>query len=264
MRPMLMREGFLDRRRLLHGPWQAFERDVARLMVQNEFADVRVVGGTGDRGADVLGVKGGQLWVFQCKHSTSSPPPRGAVAEVVEAGRFYKAQRLVVAVSRPPTDAFHDEIARFQRQGLQVEVATPDAVLNLLARSPEYSTQHRELREYQREAADLLRESLVDTGRGQIVLATGLGKTVVMAEVVADLFRDNLVPHQRALVLAHTRELVDQLHRSFWLQLPKWLPTQQFVGGERPTDWDGLVFGTVQSVFSSLETMPPLALHSHR
>lgn len=255
-----MDEGFLSRARLLRGPWQAFERDVARLMLQNDFADVRIVGGSGDKGADVLGVKDGQLWVFQCKHTTSGPPPKAAVSEVVEAGRFYKAHRIVVAVSRPPSDSFHEEVAKYQRQGLTVEIATPEVLLNLMASSPEYLPVRRELRDYQREAVDLFREALIDTGKGQIVLATGLGKTVVMAEVVAELLRDNLIDHGRALVLAHTRELVDQLHRSFWLQLPKWVPTQQFVGGERPLDWDGLVFATVQSVFSNVENLPPFGL----
>ncbi|WP_206680522.1 restriction endonuclease [Neoaquamicrobium sediminum] len=49
-----MREPFLDAERLLKGPWQAFERDVARLLVCNGFEDVRLVAGSGDHGADVL------------------------------------------------------------------------------------------------------------------------------------------------------------------------------------------------------------------
>jgi superfamily II DNA or RNA helicase len=229
-------------------------------MLQNGFTNVRLVGGTGDKGGDVLGVKDGQQWVFQCKHTTSSPPPKTAVREVVEAGRFYHAQRVVVAVSRPPSDAFREELVKYERQGLKVEVATPDVLLELMANSPEYTPLRRTLREYQSEAVELFREALVDTGRGQIVLATGLGKTVVMAEVVTELFRDNLVEHGRALVLAHTRELVDQLHRGFWFQLPKWVQTQQFAGGEQPAIWDGLVFATVQSVFANLTHLPPFGL----
>lgn len=55
------RESFLSDRRLLLGPWQAFERDVGRLLVANGFDDVRVIGGVGDKGADVLGVQNGEL-----------------------------------------------------------------------------------------------------------------------------------------------------------------------------------------------------------
>jgi len=252
--------GFLDRARLLQGPWQAFERDVARLMLQNGFDDVRLVGGSGDRGADVLGVKEGQLWVFQCKHTTRSPPPREAVGEVVEAARVYGASRMVVAVSRVPGAGLQEEIKRHARQGLTVEVATPEILLNLMAGSPEYAPSHRALHDYQREAAGLLREALTDTGRGQVVLATGLGKTVVRAEVVADLFRDGLVPHGRARVLAHTRELVEQLHRAFWYQLPKWVRTGHLAAGEEPGLWDGIVFATVQTVASRVESIPPIGL----
>jgi superfamily II DNA or RNA helicase len=252
--------GFLDRARLMHGPWRAFERDVARLMIANGFDEVRLVGGSGDHGGDVLGAKSGELWVIQCKHTTKSGPPKEAVGEVVEAARFYGARRMVVAISRAPGVGFHEEIKRYARQGLKVEIASPDVLLSLMAESPEYPGSRKDLYDYQRNAAELLREALTDTGRGQIVLATGLGKTVVMAEVVADLFRDDLVEHGRALILAHTRELVEQLHRAFWHQLPKWVRTEHFASGEEPKLWDGIIFATVQTVASRIETVPPVGL----
>ena len=255
-----MSDGFFDRPRLIRGPWQAFERDVGRLMLHNGFVDVRIVGGPGDRGADVLGVKGDELWVFQCKHTTTSRPSHDAIAEVVEAGRAYGADRLAVAVSRPPGERFRQEVLRYTREGLRVEVATPSELLRLMESSPEYPPSRRPLRDYQMEAEAELREALVDTGRGQVVLATGLGKTVVMAELVADLFRDGLVHPPRVLVLAHTRELVEQLHRNFWYQLPKWIQTQHLAGGEWPELWDGLVFATVQSIDANLNRLPPFGL----
>jgi len=252
--------GFLDRARLIHGSWRAFERDVARLMLANGFDEVRLVGGTGDHGADVLGIKAGELWVIQCKHTTKSGPPKEAVGEVVAAARFYGARRMVVAVSRLPGVGFHEEIKRYERQGLKVEIATPEVLLGLMAESPEYAPTRRNLHDYQQEAAELLRHALTDTGRGQIVLATGLGKTVVMAEVVADLLRDGLVDHGRVLVLAHTRELVEQLHRAFWYQLPKWVRTEHFASGEEPKLWDGVIFATVQTVASRIEVLPPVGM----
>ena len=87
---------FLDDRRLLKGPWQAFERDIARLFVGAGFDDVRIVGGSGDKGADIIGVKNREIWVVQCKHTTTGPPTKSAVQEVVDAGRYYKADRMVV------------------------------------------------------------------------------------------------------------------------------------------------------------------------
>ena len=252
--------GFLDRERLLYGSWKAFERDIARLLIQNGFGNVRVVGGPGDGGADVLGVKEKELWVFQCKHTTTQSPPKAAVSEVVRAAAFYGASRMVVAVSRAPGSGFTAEIARFARQDLDVEVATPAALLDLMAGSPEYAPSRKALYDYQHEAAGLLRESLLDTGRGQLVLATGLGKTVIMAEAVADLLRDDLVPFGRVLVLAHTRDLVEQLHTAFWFQLPKWVRTEHMAGGEMPRVWNGIIFATVQSVRAYADRMPPIGL----
>tara|TARA_R110002110_G_scaffold63240_6_gene176053 strand:+ start:2458 stop:4143 length:1686 start_codon:yes stop_codon:yes gene_type:complete len=257
---MMTLAGFLDERRLMYGPWKAFERDVARLLIVNGFDEVRVVGGSGDRGADVLGVKNGQLWVWQCKHTTTSSPPKNAVGEVVEAARYYQADRMVVATSRPPGAGMLEEKARFERQGLKIELAPPSVLLKRMKSSPEYPRSRRTLRDYQEEASSRFREALTDTGRGQIVLATGLGKTIVMAEVVADLYRDGLIADRRALVLAHTRELVDQLHKAFWHQLPSWVPTHQFAEGERPAYWDGITFATIQSVVSCLDDLPTLGL----
>jgi superfamily II DNA or RNA helicase/Holliday junction resolvase len=251
---------FLDERRLLYGPWQSFERDIARLLLANGFEDVRIVGGTGDRGADILGVSRGELWVFQCKYTSTTPPPRDAISEVVTAGQYYGAQRLVVATSRPPGESFLAEKIRYERSGLRIQIASPDVLMGMMARTPEYAPARRELRKYQEEVTDRFREALLDTGRAQIILATGLGKTIVMAEVVADLLRDDRIDGGNVLVLAHTRALVDQLHRTFWFQLPSWVSTHQLNEGEVPSYWDGITFATVQSALAKLEQLPRFGL----
>src|SRR5438309_2171363 len=132
------RDGFLNEKRLMSGPWQAFERDVGRLLLANGFDDVRIVGGTGDKGGDVLGVQIEQLWVFQCKHTTTAPPPRDAIGEIVEAAKYYGASRMVVATSRPPGDSFNDEKAKYERAGLKIEIASPSVLLRLMEKTPEY------------------------------------------------------------------------------------------------------------------------------
>lgn len=251
-----MREPFLETRRLLRGPWQAFERDVARLLIYNGFDDVRLVGGSGDRGADVLGVKKGRLWVIQCKYTSGGYPPPSAVDEVGEAARFYGAERTLVASSRPIGPGTRDAIQRWRALGVEVETLQPSALLEIAARSPEYPPSRRDLRDYQEEAVVNFVASLRETGRGQVVLATGLGKTVVLAEALAQLFRDEAIPHGRAIVLAGTRELVDQLQRAFWDQIPKWIATHRLIGGEEPSYWDGITFATIQSVASRIHELP--------
>lgn len=251
---------FLGNTRLLRGPWQAFERDVARVFLMNGFRDVRIVGGTGDRGADIIAAKDGVLWITQCKHTTTSPPPVAAVDEVIEAGRFYGAGKLLVATSRPASDALKARIHSERALGLPIELAEPSRLLTWMQNSPEYPPGSRKLRPYQTDAAERLRNALVDTGRGQLVLATGLGKTVVMAETVADLLRDGRVTGNRVLVLAHTRPLVDQLLQAFWFQLPKWIATHRLADQEAPSYWEGVTFATIQSITNRLADLPPFGL----
>lgn len=251
---------FLDDRRLLRGPWQAFERDVARLLIHAGFDDVRIVGGTGDRGADVLGVKNQEIWVVQCKHTTTAPATKYAVQEVVEAGTFYRAHRMIVATSRAVGAGIEAEIDRYRRVGIQVELLDPARLARMAAQIPEYPKTRRELHPYQQQAAAKFREGLTDTGRAQIILATGLGKTVVMAEVVADLFRDGLIKDNRVLVLADKRELIRQLQLGFWYQLPKWVPTHLLSSDETPSFYDGITFATVQSVIGRVNDLPNFGL----
>ena len=251
---------FLGKTRLLKGPWQAFERDVARLFLQNGFSDVRLIGRAGDKGGDVLAVKNGKLWVTQCKHTTSTSPPLSAVDEVIEAGKYYGAKRLLIASSRPASESLKLRVQRERDLGLPIDLAGPGRLLTWMGNSSEYPPNSRELRPYQQDASEKLRNALLDTGRGQLILATGLGKTIILAETVASLLRDGRVPRNRILVLAHTRPLVDQILKEFWFQLPKTVATHRFADYETPSYWDGITFATIQSISRNLDILPSFGL----
>lgn len=247
---------FLDERRLLGGPWQAFERDVARAFIFSGFHDVRIVGGSGDMGADVVAVKQDVVWVIQCKYTSTSSPPKAAVDEVIAASRFYGADRLALATSRPAGKALVDELARVEKLGFKVHLLSPDKLMRMVEAAPVKPPSARELRPYQEEACERLFDALQETGRGQVVLATGLGKTVVMAEVVSRLFESGVLDHRRILVLADKRELVRQLQVGFWAQLPKTVSTHLFAPEEEPSFWEGVTFATVQTVLSRVDSLP--------
>ena len=247
---------FLDERRLLDGPWQAFERDVARAFIFAGFKDVRIVGGSGDMGADIVGAKDGQVWVVQCKFTSNSSPPRGAVDEVIQASRFYEAGHLAVATSRAAGGSFNDELMRASRLGFIVNLLGPAHLMKMVEQVPDYPPSRRPLRPYQADACDRLYDALCETGRGQIVLATGLGKTVVLAEVAARLFSSGVLENRRILVLADKRELVRQLQLGFWNQLPKTVPTHLLAPEESPAFWEGVTFATVQTVHARMGTLP--------
>jgi superfamily II DNA or RNA helicase len=252
----LVTDFFLDERRLLDGPWQAFERDVARALIFSGFNDVRIVGGTGDMGADVVGVKDGRVWVVQCKYTSTSSPPKAAVEEVIAASRFYEADELALATSRPAGQSLKDELARVNKLGFHVHLLNPARLMQLVQSVPTLPPSAKTLRPYQGEACERLYDALQETGRGQLVLATGLGKTIVMAETAARLFAAGALENRRLLVLADKRELVRQLQIGFWAQLPKTVPTHLLAPEEEPSFWDGITFSTVQTVQNRAEALP--------
>jgi superfamily II DNA or RNA helicase len=183
-------------------------------------------------------------------------PPLAAIEEVKNAGLAYRANTLAIATSRRPTERFREEVRRLERDGVNISLWDPEQLLAQVASVPEYAPMRRKLRPYQDEAKDEIREALSATGKALLVLATGLGKSVILAEVTAEMLRDEALPNGRVLVLAQTRELVRQLHRTFWFHLPKWVPTHQMSEGERPTYWDGITFATMQSVVARLDNLP--------
>lgn len=238
------------------GPWQAFERDFARLLIFKEFDDVRLVGGSGDKGADILGIINNQKWVFQCKHTKSNRPPISAIAEAVNAAEIYKADKIGVVISTYPTESFNREIMKYENRGIEINVFGPKKISDLSHSANEYNHARKILRKYQREVLDKSYLSLIESNKAQIVMATGLGKTIVMSEIVSTLFEEQKLQYGRVLVLAHTRELIKQLVRGFWNQLPKWVPTHVLMGGECPASFKGITFGTVQSVIKQSDILP--------
>lgn len=58
---------FIDYGEASSSSWQAFERLVKRTLLVAEYEDVRIVGQSGDKGADLIAHKYGKRWLFQVK-----------------------------------------------------------------------------------------------------------------------------------------------------------------------------------------------------
>ena len=239
--------GFLWLPRLVHGPWQALERGVARLLPLLGFEDVRLIGATGDRGADLLARRAGAKWVFQAKFTVGRAAPREALSDVLRAVAYYGADRGVAVSNRgfsPALVAHRDAVAA--AGGPRVDLWDGATLGQLAARADPMITPAPTPRPYQADAIRAVLAGLPDgSGRALLVLATGLGKTFVAAEVVRTLLAGT--PMGNAVVLAHTKELVEQLERAFWPHLPKTLPTSLLTGEESPRFLDGVLFSTIQS-----------------
>jgi superfamily II DNA or RNA helicase len=243
-----MTESYLDPRQIILGGPDRFTRQVERLLGQLGYSNVVNIDGAGDHGGDLLGTIAGAQWVFQCKWQQRGSVPKAGVNEVSEAMDHYRAARGVVVTNVIPSRDATSRAQSLARIGQRIDFWTGTDLRQLWDQSPEHPSRIR-LRDYQREAVAELIDDLDTEGRALLVLATGLGKTVVGGEVIAHHLE--LDPAADILVAAHTKELVAQLERAIWRHLPKTVKTQVLTGDEKPTDLRGITFATVASALSA-------------
>jgi superfamily II DNA or RNA helicase len=236
--PSLLTEG---------GPYR-FTRQVERLLGQLGFTDVVNIDGSGDRGGDLLATRQGQLWAFQAKWKKGQAVGADAVDEVAWAQDHYGTDRAVVVTNtRLSPDALRriDELGRIGK-----DIKPWDGVLlqELYAGAPEHPA--LVLRDYQDDAVSELWSDLQGKQRALLILATGLGKTVVGGEITGRFLRAN--PERDVLVVAHTKDLVNQLERALWRHLPKGVKTQVLTGDDKPRDLHGVTCATVASALDAV------------
>ena len=239
---------FLGIERLNYGPWQAFERCIHRMLVHAGFKNVRLVGGTGDGGGDIVGEFGGKLWVVQAKfRSQGQLIGPSVIDEVTVAVDHYRADVAVVAASTGFTSEVPN-IARKRKSDMGIPIFLWNGN-NLLARDrslPLYSEERDEPRPYQEAAIESVNQRIMQgASRGLVLMATGLGKTRVAASIVEKWLLDR--PNSEVLVLVPTLPLVTQFEASLWPYLPKSVPTHIMTGSEKPAFTGGVTIATYQS-----------------
>jgi superfamily II DNA or RNA helicase len=242
-----MSDSFVDPAQLILGGERRFTAQIERLLGLLRYGDISNIDGSGDVGGDLLATIASQQWVFQAKWQRQGSVPRGAVNEVSTAMDHYRAHRGVVVTNVRPS---RDAIARAQvlvRTGQRIDFWTGADLMQLWEQAPDQPPRIR-LRKYQSEAVAALIEDLDTEGRALLVLATGLGKTVIGGEVIAHHL--DLDPKAGILVVAHTKDLVAQLERAIWRHLPKTVKTQILTGDEKPKDLRGITFATVASALN--------------
>lgn len=245
-------------RRLQEGPWQAFERVIARYLEHGGFRDVSVVGGTGDLGADIVGAHLGKRWLVQAKFRSSSSVGSDAVDEAFNAQWDYDADVIVTATNRTFSPAALKTWAAQKEKGFNVLLWDQRFFLSRVGDLPDESQAKRPLRDYQRKAVDALNLSLEsERKKGLVTLATGLGKTVVASTFISEYLQKK--PDAKVLVLAHLNDLVRQLDRSCWASFSKFVETHVWTDGEKPAYGDGVTFATWQSVDSAIKSGEPLS-----
>ncbi|MFD6249823.1 restriction endonuclease, partial [Streptomyces roseolus] len=162
------------------------------------FHDVRVVDGANDHGADLLAVRNREQWVFQSKWKAHGTADHAGVDDLERARTHYRADKAVLATNTNITATA--EARRRELAGVGVDIALwHGATLQTIGeRMPERVPSPYELRPYQAEAVQAIERDLAADGSALLVLATGLGKTVVGGEVIGNLLASR--PQAKILV----------------------------------------------------------------
>ena len=246
-----MTAGFLDPGYLEAGGPHGFTRQIQRLLPLLGFADVVNIDGSNDQGGDVIGRLKGVDWVFQAKwKAKGGTVSDGAVDEVVNAMRSYGIDRGVVVTNGQFTRAARERVAVMAWANVRVTLWDINNLATLYERAAAVPKQF-ELHTYQDKAVSAIWRALEDEGRALIYLATGLGKTVVAGRIVTKLLHRD--PNARILVVAHASDLVEQLERSMWRDIPKQIPTRIVSAQSKPDDLAGVTFSVLPTAAGYVE-----------
>lgn len=241
---------------IMKDTWQAFERNLCRLLTYEGFENVRLVGQTGDHGADVTASKAGKKWLFQAKH-WKKPVGIAVVQETIDAIYEYKADIPVIVSSNGFESAVKEHQVILLSRKIPLQLWDSTTLVNRTKRLPDKYSNTKEPRRYQEPAIDEIVGSYYGSNdnRALVVMATGLGKTFVAAESIR---RIRATKKCQVLVCAHTNDLVYQLEKAFWPFLKPTESTLIWNSYEHPTyemlEKADMTFACVDSVSSWLQS----------
>lgn len=235
--------------------WKGLERAIARLMGHLGWKEINVIGGSGDRGGDVLAAReeNGHIksWVVQSK-AVSEDRYVGpqAISEAINALSFYGVNTAAVATNGEFTKSSKQRQAQLGANGYTLKLWNGAFIRALIEQMPLNHASYRGLRPYQEQ---ILRKVIAAYERGEkrafYIVATGLGKTVIAATIAQELWSRGC---HHILVLCHATDLALQLEQGFWPQISKDVPTSVFFDGLPPRNTEGISFGLYQSLYGYL------------
>ncbi len=245
-------KGFLSTERLSKGPWQAFERAIARLLAHCGWEINELVGGSGDQGADIIaGYRGqdGNLleFIYQAKFSENNKPLSvDIIGDLKRAMEYYAIDRGVAVSNRVLSDAQKLRLETLKNTGYNIETFLSKSVYDNYTQLPPWAPEKRALKQYQVEALSRLQHAYNRGDKqGLVCLATGLGKTFVAASFLRWLYENN--QKLNVLILANSKSLIEQFDKSIWSNLPKWVSTHLVYDSEKPSFLEGVTLSTFQS-----------------
>ncbi|MFE4082255.1 DEAD/DEAH box helicase family protein [Paenarthrobacter sp. YIM B13468] len=225
---------------------------VERALWHLGFSDVRVIDGANDHGADILAVRQREQWVVQCKWSSRGPVDRSGVDDIERARTRYGADQAVIATNTSLNRPARDRLDALAGVGLNTFVWHGATLSKIWSQMPDQVPRKYKLRPYQEEAASAIERDLERSGRALLILATGLGKTVVSGEIIHRYLEKKR--DAQVLVVAHMKELVDQLEKALWGHLNKATVTQTLHSDSRLSatlPLPGITIATIDSALTA-------------
>ena len=256
----------------MRGSWQSFERLICRYLAYRHYDRVRIVGASGDKGADIIAHKDDIRWLFQVK---SSLYKAGAaeVEKTIQALPIYRAKIPAIVCRGGFNSSAHNARERLRAEGTVLNFFDSKYLLDRAKEinPSDYPPQHEkyhETRPYQEEAINQLMNRYRnrrrgDANKGMVVMATGLGKTRVMCEFVRRICtggsqEESQYKAPKILVLAHANDIVYQLERAFWPYLRADQETAVWNGSEprnaNMIDKAAVVFACLNTVAQHAES----------
>ena len=240
--------------------WQAFERNICRLLMYEGYENVRLVGQTGDHGADVTATKFGKRWLFQAKH-WKKPIGMSVVEETLSAAAEYRATIPVIVSSMGFEAAVKEKQRSLLTRSIPLQLWDSETLVQHASKLPDAPIDSRKPRPYQDTAiTEIVNCYLRKEKKALAVMATGLGKTFVAGESIRRIRATH--PGLKVLVCAHTNDLVYQLERAFWPFLKPSETTLIWNANERPSEEmlnkTDFAFACVDSVSGWIQEGRPL------
>lgn len=243
---------FIDESSLLDCTWYEFERMIYRALHHAGWQGLMFTSKSHDNGADIVGIppKSEKYVVIQCKHTGASSIGKKGVDDLVRACDFYEVQHGILATNARLSKAAMERVRDLKEQ-YRFQIWDFSQLVKIGSKLRPTSVNWKEPRRYQSAAIDELLNSFNQgIERGMIVFATGLGKSIILAELAAEYAENRGQP---VLILADRVPLIEQLETSIWSQLGPETRTRLWDGSRKALQFDGITIATQQSVYSYLK-----------
>ena len=244
---------FADSNSLLECSWYEFERLVYRLLQHAGWQGLTFTPRSNDKGADIIGSppNSSEAVVIQCKHTASTSISKDGVDDLRRACDYYGLHKGIIATNAKLSSIARDRLKELS--GYYKFLVLDFAQIGKQAeRLPSVSKNRKTPREYQEAAIEKALDAFSQGQKaGMIVFATGLGKSIVIAELAAQFAEGRQRP---VLVLADRVPLIEQLEASLWPQLGPETRTRLWDGDRKPHQFDGITVATQLSVHSYLSS----------